>query len=108
MDLSALVRDAPVLATMRREMASRGWTLADFDRFVDGLGWGELAPRLDPARIQAHVATNDRFFEVETTRRQIGGWSDDVRWYPTSHLGFIPRLPIAVRRARPLIRGLSR
>lgn len=108
MDIAALVRDAPVMARMRRELAEFGWSMEDFAGLVDSWGWGTLRPQLEPARIQAHLASEDHFFEEDVTRRQTEPWllPEQTWWYATSHMGFIPRMPLAVHRMVPFVREL--
>ena len=98
MDLAALVADAPVLAKMRRDLASFGWGRTEFRRFVSGLGWKALAPKLSADRILLLAASEDRFFHPRVVERMWRSWGKPaIRWYPTSHMGFIAHLPEALR-----------
>jgi hypothetical protein len=51
MDLAAMVADAPVLESMRRELRQFGWGMEEFGKFVAEIGWHDLAPKLPPRRI---------------------------------------------------------
>lgn len=104
MDLAALVADAPVLGRMRRDLERFGWSLRDFGDFVDSLGWGELRPQLAPERIAIFAASEDRFFDPRVVEAMWRRWGEPaIHWYPTSHMGFIPRLPLAARRMRGVV-----
>lgn len=104
MDLAAMLRDAPVLATMRRELARFGWGVDEFRRFVGDIGWYDLAPVVPVERIHLFAASEDLFFEprlVEDMRRR---WGDPaITWYPCSHMGFIPRLPFVLGEIRRFV-----
>jgi len=94
MDLAALVADAPVLRGMRRDLRSFGWGRAEFGRFVAGVGWHDLRPKLPVDRILLIAAANDRFFDPRVVRRMWKRWDEPaLRWYPTSHMGFLTHLP---------------
>ena len=104
MDLAALVADAPVLAKMRRDLRAFGWGREEFDAFVEGIGWYRLRPKLPADRILVVAASDDCFFDpriVEQTWRRWG--KPAIRWYPTSHMGFLPYLPDALRETRTFI-----
>lgn len=104
MDLQALVADAPVLAKMRRELRSFGWGSNEFGKFVASIGWHQLLPKLPVEAILLIAASNDRFFDpriVKTMWRQWG--KPAIRWYPTSHMGFLTHLPEALRVARAFL-----
>lgn len=107
MDLAALLADAPVLSSMRRELQGFGFGPEEFAKFVTELGWDSLRPLLPPERILLFAASQDRFFDprvVEAMRRR---WGDpEVRWYPCSHMGFIPRLPLVIAEMRRFLDGL--
>lgn len=107
MDLAALVADAPVLSSMRRELRRFGWGTDEFAKFVTELGWDSLRPVIPPERILLFAAAEDRFFDprvVEAMRRR---WGDpQIRWYPCSHMGFIPRLPLVIAEMRRFLDGL--
>ena len=104
MDLAALVADAPVLAGMRRELRSFGWSGREFRRFVASLGWNELSSTLPPEQVLLIAATEDRFFAPRVVERMRTRWGKpDIRWYPTSHMGFLPQLPGALREMRTFI-----
>jgi pimeloyl-ACP methyl ester carboxylesterase len=104
MDLAALVADAPVLAKMRRDLRSFGWGRKEFDAFVKSLGWYELSPKLPPDRIFLFAASEDRFFDPRVVRRMWQRWHRPaIRWYPTSHMGFIAHLPEALHSMREFI-----
>jgi len=108
MDLAALVADAPVLAGMRRDLRSFGWSTADFRTFVAGTGWYELQPKLPVDRILLIAASHDRFFRPQIVRRLWMRWHKPaIRWYPTSHMGFIAHLPQALRTMRAFMDRLD-
>lgn len=93
-DLSALVADAPVLAHMRRELRQFGWGTEEFRAFVTQIGWYQLRPKLPPARIHLFAASNDRFFDPAIVEAMWQRWDRPaIRWYPCSHIGFLPLLP---------------
>ena len=94
MDLAALVADAPVLGRMRRDLRSFGWGNKQFGKFVASIGWHELLPKLPVDRILLVAASNDRFFDPRVVKRMWKRWGEpSIRWYPTSHMGFIAHLP---------------
>jgi hypothetical protein len=104
MDLGALVADAPVLGKMRRDLRSFGWSHQQFDKFVASLGWHELLPKLPVDRILLIAASNDRFFDPRVVKTMWTRWGKPaIRWYPTSHMGFIAHLPDALREMRQFI-----
>lgn len=104
MDLAALVADAPVLARMRRQLRSFGWGDRELRRFVASLGWEGLSPTLPAERILLLAAAEDRFFSPRLVRRMWVRWGrPEVRWYPTSHMGFLVHLPGALRVMRTFI-----
>lgn len=104
MDLAALVADAPVLAGMRRELRAFGWGGKELRRFVAGLGWNELSAKLPAEQVLILAASDDRFFEPRIVERMWAQWGKPaIRWYPTSHMGFIARLPDALRVMRAFI-----
>ena len=96
-----MLRDAPVLESMRRELAGFGWGVDEFRRFVGDIGWYDLAPVVPVERIHLFAASEDLFFDpklVEEMRRNWG--SPAIQWYPCSHMGFIPRLPMVLGEIR--------
>ena len=94
MDLAAMVADAPVLAAMRRDLRSFGWGPTRFAKFVAGVGWYKLRPKLPADRILMIAASNDRFFDPRIVERMWKDWGKPaIGWYPTSHMGFLPHLP---------------
>jgi dienelactone hydrolase len=104
MDLEALVADAPVLVAMRRDLRSFGWGRKEFGKFVTSLGWNELRPKLPVDRILLIAASNDRFFDPRVVERMWKRWGQPaIRWYPTSHMGFLTHLPEALRALREFI-----
>jgi acetyl esterase/lipase len=104
MDLGALVRDAPVLGRMRRELRAFGWSPADFAAFVREIGWERLAPVLPPGRIQILAADADAFFDPAVVREMWRRWGEpEIHWYPCSHMGFVARLPQVLGRMRGFI-----
>jgi hypothetical protein len=104
MDLAALVADAPVLAKMRRDLKSFGWSRKDFGRFVKSVGWYQLAPQLPRDKVFVIAAAEDRFFDPDIVERMWKRWRKPaIRWYPTSHMGFIAHLPEALGAMRNFI-----
>lgn len=58
------------------------------------MGWYELLPKLPVDRILVIAASNDRFFDPRVVKRMWKRWGEPaIRWYPTSHMGFIAHLP---------------
>jgi hypothetical protein len=108
MDLAALVADAPVLAKMRRDLRTFGWGMPEFGAFVERLGWNALRPKLPVERILLVAAAHDRFFRPSVVRRMWTRWGEPaIRWYPTSHMGFITHLPQALREMRGFLDELA-
>ena len=104
MDLAALLADAPVLGRMRRDLRSFGWGHKEFEAFVTSMGWHRLLPKLPVDRILLIAASNDRFFDPSVVKRMWKRWGRPaIRWYPTSHMGFIAHLPEALRVMREFI-----
>jgi len=104
MDLGALVADAPVLGRMRRDLRSFGWASEDFGAFVTDIGWYHLRPKLPTARILVIAASEDRFFDPRVLKGMWQSWGRPaIRWYPTSHMGFLAHLPDALRVMRRFI-----
>jgi len=104
MDLAALVADAPVLAKMRRDLRSFGWSQKEFAQFVEGVGWYGLGPKLPVNKIFLVAATEDRFFDPRIVERMWRRWGKPaIRWYPSSHMGFLPHLPDALAAMREFI-----
>ena len=104
MDLAALVADAPVLATMRRDLRSFGWGIKEFGAFVRRLGWYDLRPKLPPNRVLMIAASDDLFFDPRVVRKLWIQWGKpEIRWYPTSHMAFIAQLPESLRAMREFI-----
>ncbi|HXQ23986.1 MAG TPA: alpha/beta hydrolase family protein [Candidatus Acidoferrales bacterium] len=108
MDLAALLADAPVLGAMRRDLRSFGWGREEFGTFVTGVGWYELRPKLPVERILLIAASNDRFFDPRVVERMWKRWGKPaIRWYPTSHMGFLTHLPEALHVMREFIDGCA-
>lgn len=108
MDLGALVAHAPVLGAMRADLQRFGWTPGDFGAFVSRLGWNDLRPVIPTERIHLFAAKDDRFFRPAVMRAMWRRWDrPKIRWYPTSHMGFIAHLPDAVSRLRAFVDGLA-
>jgi dienelactone hydrolase len=104
MDLAAMVADAPVLGRMRRDLRSFGWGTREFGKLVASMGWQRLLPKLPVDRILLIAASNDRFFDPRVVKRMWKRWGEpEIRWYPTSHMGFIAHLPEALRVMREFI-----
>ena len=108
MDMGALLRDAPVLGPMRKNLARFGWTPRDFGDFFTRIGWDELEPVIPAERILLFAAERDRFFDPDVLRAMWRRWDEpEIHWYPTSHMGFLPHMPSAIGHMRRFIDGLS-
>ncbi|MCB9751310.1 MAG: alpha/beta fold hydrolase [Myxococcales bacterium] len=104
MDIAAMTEDAPVLATMRRRLREDGWAPGALRRGVEASAWSRLELAIPSSRVQLFAAARDAFFRpelVESMWRRLG--EPEIHWYPTSHIGFIPRLPLAFRQMRRFI-----
>lgn len=109
MDMGALLRDAPVLGAMRKDLARFGWSPSEFGDFFERIGWNELGPVVPAERILLLAAAEDRFFDAEVMRAMWRRWGEpEIHWYPTSHMGFLPYMPNAITRLRRFVNGLSR
>jgi dienelactone hydrolase len=109
MDMGALLRDAPVLGAMRKDLARFGWTQREFGDFFSKIGWDELEAVIPADRILIFAAENDRFFDADVLRAMWNRWDEpEIHWYPTSHMGFLPYMPNAIGHLRRFINGLSR
>jgi hypothetical protein len=50
------------------------------------------------------AASNDRFFDPRVVERMWKRWGQPaIRWYPTSHMGFLAHLPEVLRVMREFI-----
>ncbi|HVP31881.1 MAG TPA: alpha/beta hydrolase family protein [Myxococcota bacterium] len=108
MDLAALVTDAPVLGAMRADLARFGWKPRDFAAFTKRMGWNELRPVIPSDRIHLFAAKDDHFFRASVMRAMWRRWGKPrIRWYPTSHMGFLPYIPDAAIRLRRFVDGLA-
>lgn len=109
MDMGALLRDAPVLRPMRKDLARFGWTPRDFGNFFDGIGWNDLQPVLSADQILLFGAKHDHFFDPAVLERMWARWGrPEIHWYPTSHMGFVPYVPSTTRHLRRFIERVSR
>ncbi|MBW1831899.1 MAG: alpha/beta hydrolase family protein, partial [Deltaproteobacteria bacterium] len=68
MDMGALLRDAPVLSTMRKDLRRFGWGPGNFGEFFTRVGWDELTPVIPQDRILLLAAEKDRFFDPDVVR----------------------------------------
>ncbi len=108
MDMGALLRDAPVLEAMRKDLARFGWTWADFGEFFRRIGWDDLEPVIPTNRILLLAAEHDRFFDAEVMRAMWRRWrKPEIHWYPTSHMGFVPHMASATAHLRRFIDQLN-
>lgn len=104
MDVGAMVADVPVLARMRRELRSFGWTPEDFAAFMRERGWDELRPRIPRERIHIFAGRDDLFFPAERVEAMWRRWGEPaIQWYPCSHMGFVMRLPVILPRMRAFV-----
>jgi dienelactone hydrolase len=109
MDMGALLRDAPVLGAMRKDLARFGWTQREFGDFFSKIGWDELEAVIPADRILIFAAEKDHFFAADVLRAMWNRWGEpEIHWYPTSHMGFLPYMPNAIGHLRRFINGLSR
>jgi pimeloyl-ACP methyl ester carboxylesterase len=109
MDMGALLRDAPVLGAMRKDLARFGWGPRHFGQFFTRIGWDELAPVIPASRMLLIAAENDRFFDAEVLRKMWSRWGEpEIHWYPTSHMGFIPHMPSAIGHMHRFLDRISR
>lgn len=109
MDMGAVLRDAPVLGAMRKDLARFGWGARDFGDFFTRIGWDELVPVIPTQRTALFAAEEDRFFDPDVLRAMWSRWGEpEIHWYPTSHMGFIPHMPSTIGHMRRFIDGLSR
>ncbi|HME72942.1 MAG TPA: hypothetical protein VKM54_24180, partial [Myxococcota bacterium] len=89
-------------------LARFGWQVEDFARFVARLGWNELRPVIPTERIHLFAAKDDRFFHPDVVRAMWRRWDRPrIRWYPGSHMGFLPHLPDAIGRLRRFVDALD-
>lgn len=104
MDLAAVTQDAPVLTRMRRELKEFGWKLHRFSQLLASWGWYDLRPQVGTDHILMLAAKQDRFFPAPKVEAMWSEWEQPtIRWYPTSHMGFIPLLPLALREIRKFL-----
>lgn len=109
MDMGALLRDAPVLGAMRKDLARFGWGPGHFGQFFTRIGWDELAPVIPASRMLLIAAEKDRFFDAEVLRKMWSRWDEpEIHWYPTSHMGFIPHMPSAIGHMHRFLHRISR
>jgi hypothetical protein len=109
MDLEAMMADAPVMSGVRRDLRRFGWRRREFARFVDDLGWKNLRPQLPPERIHLFAASDDHFFDPAVVRKMWRAWGKPpIRWYPCSHMGFLPNLPNVLATIRPFLDDLPK
>ena len=109
MDMGALLRDAPVLGAMRRDLAAFGWTWKEFGGFFTRIGWDELLPVVPKERLLLFAAERDRFFDPEVVRKMWRRWGEpEIHWRSTSHMGFIPHMPKAIRVLGQFVSRLTR
>ncbi len=107
MDMGALLRDAPVLHAMRKDLARFGWNHEDFGDFFTKIGWDELTSVIPSNRIMLIAARDDRFFSPAIVEDMWEQWGKpEIHWYPTSHMGFIPYVLSAVGHLRRFINRL--
>ncbi|MBW2720271.1 MAG: alpha/beta hydrolase family protein [Deltaproteobacteria bacterium] len=108
MDMGALLRDAPVLGPMRKDLARFGWAPRDFGDFFTRIGWDELEPVIPADRILLFAAEKDHFFEADVLRTMWSRWGEpEIHWYRTSHMGFVPHMLSATGHLRRFINGLA-
>ena len=107
MDMGALLRDAPVLSAMRKDLARFGWSPEEFGGFFERIGWNDLRPVLPADHILLFGAEHDHFFDPDVLRTMWQRWGrPQIRWYPTSHMGFVPYMPSVTRHLRRFIEGI--
>ncbi len=107
MDMGALLRDAPVLAAMRKDLARFGWSPRDFADFFTRIGWDALEPVIPTDRILLLAAEKDHFFDAALLKAMWQRWGEpEIHWYQTSHMGFIPHMPSAIGHLRRFLHAL--
>ena len=107
MDIAAMTADAPVLGAMRQRMREDGWTQESFARGVGRTAWSQLELAMPSERVMLFAAERDGFFRPALVRQMWRRFGEPaIRWYPTSHMGFIPRLPGAFLQMRRFIDAL--
>lgn len=106
MDLAAMVADAPVLESMRRELRGFGWGMEEFGKFVAEIGWYDLAPKLPPRCIRLFAASDDRFFARAVVEDMWRRWGrPQINWYPCSHMGFLTHVLEVMAEVRRFVDG---
>ena len=109
MDIAAIFADAPVLEDARRELRAWGFGPEDLARLLARVGWYELRPHLPPERIRLVAASDDHFFRPALVAEMWRQWGEPpIRWYDTSHMGFLPYLPEAIASLRDLVDAVDR
>jgi dienelactone hydrolase len=109
MDVAAIFADAPVLESVRRELRAWGFGPEDLARLLDRIGWNDLRPQLPPQRIRLFAASDDHFFRPELVTDMWRRWGEPpIRWYPSSHMGFLPHLAEAIASVREVVDAVDR
>jgi len=104
LDITAMTLHAPVLAVMRKRLRDLGWRPGDFAKLIEATGWNDLRPVLAPSRVCLFAGRHDRFFHPHLVSQMAADWGHPkVHWSPTSHLGWIPRLPLHIRKMRRFV-----
>ncbi len=108
MDLAAILAEVPVLASVRHQLAARGFRPADLGGLFDRVGWGELRPRVPAQRIRIVAARDDLFFRPERVEAMWRRWGEPpIDWFAGSHMGFFTHLPRVIPRLRPLVDAVA-
>jgi len=106
--MAALLRDAPVLGRMRRELRDFGCEPAEFGDFFERIGWNRQRSRLDPARVRLYAASQDRFFDPARVEALAADWGNvPIEWYDCSHMGFARHLPNAAESMRAVVDAVA-
>ncbi len=104
MDMAALLRDAPVLAPMRNDLARVGWDHRDWGAFFTEIGWDALRAAVPADHIMLIAASQDHFFDAKILQQMWRSWGEpEIHWYPNSHMSFLPSLFDAVDHLRRFI-----
>ncbi len=104
MDITAMTHHAPVLSVMRSRLRAMGWRPGDLAELVEQTGWNSLKPQLSPDRVCLFAGRHDRFFPPQLVSQMAAQWGDPrIEWSPTSHLGWIPRLPLHLKKMRRFV-----
>ena len=102
MDLAAMVADAPVLESMRRELRQFGWGIEQFRQFVTEVGWYDLVPKLPPVESTSSRRRMTASSLRRSSRRCGGVWigrrSAGIPQPHAPHLAHLPEVAAEIRQ----------